>query len=74
VRGLAFLAAMEAAGYYSNCKKTDGICEGICDGEVSTSTQICPFPAPRRVGFSRWIADLVHGKAPVAATLSCCYY
>ncbi|KAK1617903.1 hypothetical protein QYE76_023420 [Lolium multiflorum] len=24
---------MEAAGYYSNCKKNDGICEGICDGE-----------------------------------------
>nr|BAJ97567.1 predicted protein [Hordeum vulgare subsp. vulgare] len=24
---------MDAAGYYTNCKKTDGICEGICDGE-----------------------------------------
>jgi hypothetical protein len=43
---MASLAAMD----YSNCKKTDGICEGVCDGEVRTFRQICPFlsrPAPR---------------------------
>jgi hypothetical protein len=38
---MASLAAMD----YSNCKKTDGICEGVCDGEVRTFRQICPFPS-----------------------------
>jgi hypothetical protein len=46
VRDMASLAAMD----YNNCKKTDGICEGVCDGEVRTFPQICPFlscSAPR---------------------------
>uniref|UniRef100_A0A453P0B2 Uncharacterized protein n=1 Tax=Aegilops tauschii subsp. strangulata TaxID=200361 RepID=A0A453P0B2_AEGTS len=47
---------MESAGYYTNCKKTDGICEGICDGEVRTSLpSLRPHP-PRSVPFSHRVA------------------
>jgi hypothetical protein len=52
---------MEAGGYY-NCKKTDGICEDVCDSEVSGPApssssssfrhQICRFHSPRRVFLS----------------------
>ncbi|KAF0935873.1 hypothetical protein E2562_036514 [Oryza meyeriana var. granulata] len=47
---------MEAGGYY-NCKKTDGICEDVCDSEVSEqplrpSAMPCPRGQPSDLSLS----------------------
>jgi hypothetical protein len=47
-RRLLVLAAMEAG--YCNRKKTDDICEGICDAEVRPRFRSVPFSPARSAG------------------------